>query len=95
MFNVEGKGVHSGHWVDFGSGVSGRFKIGFCVHIGFYIIIDPFLSRVKSNSVIKSDAYRVIRSCLNTSRRKYSITEELQLNKQQKKEKLHFFFMLR
>ena len=60
------RGVHSGHRVDFGSGVSGRFKIEFCVHISFYIIVTPFLSWVKSSSIIRSGEYEVNESVLNT-----------------------------
>ena len=29
------RGIHSGFEVDWWSGVLDRFKIGFCVHIGF------------------------------------------------------------
>jgi hypothetical protein len=75
------RGVHSGHRVDFKSGISGRFKIGFYVHIGFYIIVDPFLSRVKSDSVIKSGVYRVFRSVLNNSKQRVQNQLVKQINK--------------
>ena len=50
-------GVHSGHRVDFRSGISSQFKIVSCIHIGFYIILNSFGSRVNSDSVIKSDLF--------------------------------------
>ena len=55
-----------GHLVDFGLGFSGRFKIGFCVNIDFYIPVNPFLSRVKSGFTYKSSENRVIGFVLNT-----------------------------
>lgn len=36
------RGVHSGHRIYFGLGVLGRFKIGFCNHIGFCKTVNPF-----------------------------------------------------
>lgn len=36
------RGVISGHRVSLVSGVSGRVKIEFCVHIYFCIIVNPF-----------------------------------------------------
>ena len=39
----------------------GRFKIGFCVQIGFYLVVNPFLSWVRSGE------FQVIRSVLNPS----------------------------
>lgn len=53
-WNPFSRGVHSGHRVDYGLCVSDWFKVGFCLHIGFYIIVNLFLSRVKSGSVTKS-----------------------------------------
>ena len=44
--------------VDYGLGVSGRFKIGSCVHIDFYI---KFI--LKSGSVLRSGKYRVTGLC--------------------------------
>ena len=47
------RSVHSGHRVDFGSGVSNRFKIGSCVHIGFHIILNSFWNGVKDELCYK------------------------------------------
>ena len=66
-----GRGVHSRHQVGFGFSISGRFKIGFCAPIDFYIIVNPFLSWVKSGSVTRLGEYKVIRFVLNT--RKFMI----------------------
>ena len=41
------RGVHSGHRIDFGSRVSGRFKIGFFVYIDFYMILKFILKSVR------------------------------------------------
>ena len=60
------KGVYSGYWVDFGLGILDWFEIGFCVCIVFYMIINHFLSRVKSDSIIKSCEFWFIKSVLNT-----------------------------
>ena len=65
--NVPDRGIHWGHRVDFRLGVSGRFKIGSCIHIDVYIIVNPFLSRIISNSVTTSSKYQIIESVLNTS----------------------------
>ena len=59
------RGVYSGHWINFELGVSGWFKIRFCIHIGFYIIINPF-SRVKSDTITKPGEYLVVGFVLNT-----------------------------
>ena len=56
-----------GSLVDFRSCVLGQFKIGFCVHIDFLIILNSFWSWVKSNSVTRSYKYRIIGSILHTS----------------------------
>ena len=42
IFVVSARGVHSGHWVIFGSDVSGRFKIVSCVHVDFYLFYIHF-----------------------------------------------------
>lgn len=53
--------------VDYESGVLGQFKLGFCAYIGFYIIVDAFLSRVNSRSLVtRSGEYRIIGSVLYT-----------------------------
>ena len=59
--------LYSNYRVDFGLGVLDRFEIIFYVHIVFYIIVNYFLSRVKLNSIIKSDKFRVIKIISNTS----------------------------
>ena len=61
------RGAYSRHWIDFGSNVSGRFKIELCIHIGFNVIVNPFIYRVKYNSITRSNEYRIIGSILNTS----------------------------
>lgn len=48
--------VHS----SFGLGVSGQYKITFCVYIVFYIIVNHFWSRVKSGSVTRLGKYQAI-----------------------------------
>lgn len=47
-----------------GSGVLGRFKIESYFHIGFYIIVNLFLSWVKSISVTRLGKSRIIESVL-------------------------------
>ena len=44
----------------------GRFKIGFCVYVGFYIIISPFLILGQLGSVMELDEFRIVGSILNT-----------------------------
>ena len=46
-------------------------KIGFCVHIDFYIIANSFVSRFKSDTVKRLGDYQVLGSVLNTSRYGY------------------------
>ena len=60
------RGFHSSLWVNFGLGVSCQFKIGFYVYISFYLIVNPFLSRVKSGSISESGGYRIIGSVLKS-----------------------------
>ena len=45
---------------------SSWFKIGFCIHINFFIIVNLFLNRVKLSSIIKLSEYPVIGFVLNT-----------------------------
>lgn len=45
------RGVYSGHRIDYGLAVSGRFEMGLWVLIVFYIIVNHFLSPVKLNSI--------------------------------------------
>ena len=61
------KGVHSGHRVGFGLGVTDWFGIRFCIHIVFYIIVNHIWRRVKSSSNTRSGKFRIIGSVLNTS----------------------------
>ena len=58
--DVACRGVHSSHRVNLRLGVSCWFKFGSCVHINFYIILNSFRSRIKSDSVSRLDKYRVI-----------------------------------
>ena len=57
------RGVYWGHQINFRSNVLGRFKIGFCVHIdfyiNFYIIVNLFLSEVELGLVIRSGEHLV------------------------------------
>ena len=51
--------------VNFGSGVSGRFKIGSCEHIGFYIFLHSFWSQVKSGLITRSGNYQTTWSLMD------------------------------
>ena len=64
LYYCDKRGVYLDHWIDFSLGVFIQFKIEFYVYIDCYIVIILFLTRIKSNSVLKSDIYQMIRSIL-------------------------------
>ena len=59
-YMFEMKTDYSPYRIDSKSGVLNQFIIEFCIHVGFYIIINLFLSWVKSGFDIRSNEYRIV-----------------------------------